>query len=205
VENLPPNRPALDLSPEAFTLFLRALDPDPEVAGMRYETLRQKLMRFFERRGLNNSDDAADAVIDRTIKRMSSGEKIENTIEAYALGVARMYALELVTRGPKGVSIDDEDFGVELVAENASNLEAEKGWLLQHLDACLEKLSHADRLLLIDYFHVDEGETAIEHRQKIAERLGLSMNALRIKINRLKGRVEKYLEERMRVAKPEMV
>jgi DNA-directed RNA polymerase specialized sigma24 family protein len=57
------------------------------------------------------------------------------------------------------------------------------------LDKCLEKLTARNRDLILEYYR-DEETGKIEHRKALASRLGIGLNALRIRAHRIRGNVE---------------
>src|SRR5215510_7274409 len=87
-----------ELTPEAFKKLLAVLDPDPETAGVKYEQLRHKLIRFFEWRGSFISDELADETLNRLARKIDEGEEIEKNVFALSLGIARFVLLETLKR-----------------------------------------------------------------------------------------------------------
>jgi DNA-directed RNA polymerase specialized sigma24 family protein len=188
-------------SPTGFHLLLTCLDVDSETAGMKYENLRIKLVKYFERRSFSAADEAADTVVNRVTHRLAEGEQVANVC-AYALGVARYYALEL-GRGPEFVtsgSEDDQEDGRPDFIENLRapepteddpQAQAKEARLVQ-LDGCLEGLPEPKRKLILWYFET-EGPDKIEERERLAERLGLTRLALRIQVSRARRKIEECL------------
>src|SRR5215470_1720211 len=83
-----------ELTPEAFSKLLAELSPDSEVAGAKYEELRGQLIKFFEWRGSFFPDQHADETLNRVARKIDEGERIEKSVTAFALGVARFVLLE---------------------------------------------------------------------------------------------------------------
>jgi DNA-directed RNA polymerase specialized sigma24 family protein len=181
-------RPRWTLTGEAFEALLDALDTDRARAGERYELLRQKLVRFFEWRGARDAEDWADETLNRVARRIEGGEAVRD-VAGYAAGPARMVWLEvskkqnrdvvLVERAPAPVP-EEED------AEHAARLAC--------LDRCLESLAADQRDLVLEYFAGERG-AKIDRRKQIAARLGVEMNALRIRVHRIRGRLELCVKE----------
>jgi len=188
-------------SPTGFHLLLTALDVDSETAGMKYENLRIKLIKYFERRSFSGADEAADIVINRVTHKLADGEQVANVC-GYALGVARFYALEL-GRGPEFVSAgsdDDQEDGrsdpienlpAPEAAEDDPQVQAKEIRLVQ-LDSCIEQLPKNKRELILWYFEA-EGPDKVEERERLAERLGLTRLALRIQVSRVRSQIEKCM------------
>src|SRR5262245_66482613 len=83
-----------ELTPKAFTKLLAKLSADPEVAGVEYEELRRRLIKFFEWRGAFFPEDLAAETLNRTARKIDGGEEIEKNDIALALGVAHFLCLE---------------------------------------------------------------------------------------------------------------
>src|SRR5215475_9814476 len=83
-----------DLTPQAFAKLLAKLSVDPENAGVQYEELRRRLIKFFEWRGSFFPEELADETLNRTARKIDKGEEIEKNVIALALGVARFVFLE---------------------------------------------------------------------------------------------------------------
>src|SRR5262245_61309060 len=86
------------LNAESLAKFLACLDPDPDRAGARYESLRLTLMKFFDWRGAHFPEECADETINRVIRKIDEGESIRD-VPTYCQGVARLVLLEKL-KGP---------------------------------------------------------------------------------------------------------
>ena len=76
------------LTQTGFDKLLATLDADREQAGAKYESLRRRLIRFFEWRKCETAAELTDIVFDRVIKKIAEGEQIQN-IGAYSATVAQ--------------------------------------------------------------------------------------------------------------------
>ena len=112
--DLPGRKKEWVLTREAFDKLLTCLDPDRERAGIRYEIVRLKLVKFFEWRGCESPEDQADETINRVARRIDEGEVINN-LESYFLGVARLLLLESEKRRAK------ERAAVAELSQNSQN------------------------------------------------------------------------------------
>ena len=65
------------------------------------------------------------------------------------------------------------------------------------LKFCLSEITSDgnDRLLIHGYYDADENEKNKQHRKNLAEKLGLTMNTLKVKACRLRVRLEKCIKE----------
>lgn len=169
------------VSQTAFEHLLEVLDTDRELAGEKYEELRHRIIKFFEWRACSTPEDLADRTLDRLARKLSSGEQINDHIN-YAYGVARFIFLEdrKQTRREDPLQTDiawesvvDEDFEMRMSC----------------LESCLDKLPENSRRMILGYYREDR-KAKIDHRKKIADELGITVNALRIKSLRIRAKLE---------------
>ena len=169
------------------------LDGDRDRAAARYEALRAKLIRFFEWRRGRFPEDMADEVMDRVARRLTGGESIRSAEAAhYFLGVARNVLRESWVPAHRTEELTDEiadaaALGRDPQAE-AEARAREEDWL-SCLERCLERLPIESRTLVLRY-HQDEQRARIDHRQELARGLGIGLNALRIRVFRLRATLE---------------
>jgi RNA polymerase sigma factor (sigma-70 family) len=163
------------LTPESFTALLAWLHPDPNEAGQKYEDIRRRLIKIFTCRGCCDAEDLADESINRVISRV---EDIADTFTGdpalYFYGVANKVHQEYIRRRPipepPVVPPDERD-----------NLEEQSACL----DRCMEKLTPANRQLVVQYYQ-EEKRAKIEHRKQLADEMGIALNALRIRAHRIR-------------------
>ena len=162
--------------------LLERLHPDPDEAAREYEHLRRALGRFFEGRGVWPSDECADVVIDRLARRLEQDTAIEN-VRQYAYGVARLVRLEQRRRQP-ATSVAHFDSLATIPA-----VVADEDPRQDSFERCFAAIPADGRSLLLEYY---QGERAakIAGRRKLAAALGLSDNALRSRVQRLRERLE---------------
>jgi DNA-directed RNA polymerase specialized sigma24 family protein len=70
---------------------------------------------------------------------------------------------------------------------------------MQCFDKCLEGLSSERRFLIVEYYQ-QERRDKIDRRQKLAERLGIPQNALRIRAHRIRVALENCITECLEAA-----
>lgn len=168
------------LSQSSFNNFLAILDTNRERAGRKYEELRTRLVKFFEWRACRFPDDLADETLDRVARKIDAGEHIRDHVN-FIYGVARLLYLETVKeQAKKDSAIKNIPVVSELPEENEQ---------LDCLEACLETLSENSRTLILQYYR-DDKQAKIDFRKKLAETLGISLNALRIKSLRVRAKLE---------------
>ncbi len=179
------------LSAEDFEQFLKTLDAeDREQAAGKYIALRERLEKFFEWRDCENTEELTDIVFDRVAKKIVEGEMIENA-EAYCVSVAKFVLLENRREVFKKSELDENSREISSEAGQKDNKKNEiQNKQLKCLDKCMAKLPAEKRELLINYFDTDE-KTLIPNRRNLAEKFGINLNSLRIRISRLKSKLEK--------------
>jgi DNA-directed RNA polymerase specialized sigma24 family protein len=169
--------------------FLEALDADPARASRRYEELRRKLVDLFRWRALGAPEDLADETIERVARKLEAGEVLRGDVARYAGGVARLVALEAGRRGWREAPTDGA-----VLDTHPARVEDDDGGARGCLDRCLEELAAPARDLLLRY-QLDEGRTRIDQRKAIAGELGIGLNALRIRVHRIRAQVEQCVRD----------
>ncbi|HZR27176.1 MAG TPA: hypothetical protein VFA71_00235 [Terriglobales bacterium] len=92
-----------DLTREEFAKLLAALDSDRNQAAKKYEILRRKLVKLFERRQCIQTEELADETLDRLAKRLAA-EPIQH-VSLFACGIARKICFE-VRRAPGNLVVE---------------------------------------------------------------------------------------------------
>ena len=178
----------------AFDKFLALLDADRETAGVKYESLRVRLIRFFEWRNCETAQELADTVFDRILRKIAEGEKIQN-INAYSATVAQFVFKENLRNLARQNEPLEENPNVRNFAEKSGTEEVETEDLrFDCLEKCLSAMDSETRKLLIAYHDTDE-RTMIATRRRIAESLEISLNTLRIRVCRLKNKLENCVRD----------
>ena len=178
---------------DAFERLLGVLNPDRERAGEAYETLHQKLVKFFDWRGAEIPEDLADRVVDRVSRKLEGGETIrENNPSAYFFGVARTILREYWNERKK------EHVALRALPRDEPGASPDPSFdqRLRCLESCLKHLPAQNRALIVCYY---EGERSgkIENRRILAESMDIPLNALRIRACRLRERIEKCVTDCM--------
>src|SRR6266849_1783771 len=181
-----------EISSGDFERLLQRLAPERTCAGEKYEELRCALIQFFEWNSCIQAEDLADQTLNRVARRLEK-EEIHD-IGAFALGVARNIRHEAQNKTRRLIAISElPDQGTSL--PNDTNTEREIQCLIDRkrqigcLDMCLQRLPARERELFLGY-HTPKGNPS-SARQKLAADWGLTIGALRIKIIRLRERVQK--------------
>ena len=191
-----PGNTVWTVTPEAFDLLLLSLDADSrEHAGRVYETLRRKLLEFFEARGSCTPEDHADETFDRVTRRIAEGEKIVSP-SSYCYGVAKFVWMEASRKLSKAPIELDENLMFHTSADTESSSEKSRESVERQLDCletCLATLADETRNFIFDYYREERG-IKIEQRKMLAARLDTTLNALRLRASRLRRELAKCTE-----------
>jgi DNA-directed RNA polymerase specialized sigma24 family protein len=173
--NLPSLRETWHIPQAVFDRFLLWLNPDREEAGRKYEDVRRRLIKLFACRGCSCPEDLADETINRVIFKVPEiVDSYQGDPAAYFAGVARNVFHEFVRRRP------------DPPAAPPQPQVGQKGRELECLDQCMDHLHPDNRKLILDY-HREEKRPKIDHRSRLAENLGIELNALRIRAHRIRA------------------
>lgn len=173
---------------ESFEALLSWLEPgDREAAGRAYETIRAGLIKVVIARGFSNAEDLADETINRVTNRLPD---IRDTYEGppakYFYGVLRNVLRE---PNPYREVVVDE-LPVRLVDEEKTSQ------AYDCLISCLGVLPAKKSELVLDYY-THHGRDKIDSHVKLASELGISENALRIRVYYIRRNLEKCVHECM--------
>jgi len=178
------------LSASSFAALLQCLDNNPVQAAQHYEKLRNKLIRLFTWRGCSNAPELADETMNRVAKRVEKDQQISVKIEQFVIGVAHKIYLEVLRKHRQHNQAVNE-----IKARPADFFEREmtSPKLLQ-LEQCIMELPMHDRELILAYYRHPSGNR-IASRQQLKARFSLSDNNLRIKVFRIRNRLEQRMLE----------
>lgn len=180
----------LELTQEQFDGLLDWLDADREQAAARYALIQLRLVRFFASRGCVDAENFADKTINIVACR-----KVEELAEyvgdksLYFHGVAkRVYLQHMRSVAPESLT----DSTVQPIAPT----EPEPDLIETFLDECMETLDPEEHKLVLRY-QEGEKQEKIRLRKVLAREIGITLNALRIKMYRLHLRLAKCIEQRL--------
>jgi len=177
------------LTQEAFDGLLCWLDTDRARAGRKYEEIRQKLIKIFVCRGCTVAEELADETINRVAKKVPEfrdtyvGEPVH-----YFYGVAHNIHLEYLRKKREA----ERALPPPLV-DQCDDTELE----YECLEECMAKLPPEYRNLVLEYYQ-DDKRAKIEHRKRLAERMGIELNALRIRAYRIRLELHDCIRECLR-------
>ena len=187
-------QPIRGLTESAFRRLLDWLEDGAGTqgyAGEAYLEMRRRLVLYFDRRNRPAPDELADETLNRIATTLEQRGSIAITPPSrYCYIVARFVFLEDLRRhehthvrlDPRsadmlnalGIREPDPAEGVSLTERR-----------FRCLEACLDKLDPAQRMLIVEYYR-GIGREKIEARRELAARLGITTNALGIRASRIR-------------------
>ena len=168
------------ITQEQFDLLLDWLDPDRELAGKKYETIRAGLIRMCVNKGFNDAEDLADETINRVIIRLP---EFKDTYEGDPARCFHGVARNVIREASRRKEIATEVTMVWVDEKPVTRIESEC------LDTCLGQLPEDKSDLILDYY-LYEGHDKIEHHKRMAEELGITVGALRGRAHHIRKGLE---------------
>jgi DNA-directed RNA polymerase specialized sigma24 family protein len=180
----PPQSQPDDLNQPQFDELLAWLDHDREKAGATYEWIRKRLIKIFVSRGSSTPEELADRTINRVAKKLPEirANYVGNPAH-YFSGVASNIFRESLRKEKAPV----------LMMPKTSQPDEDDERNYECLEKCMEKLAAGDRDLVLAYYQ-QEKQAKIDRRKRLAEQLGLGMNALRIRACRIRASLQECVE-----------
>ena len=167
-----------------FDKLLGWLDADREESGKKYEKIRLRLIKIFACRGCAEPERLADETIDRAVTKINW--LVENYVGdpmLYFCGVARYVLMEdmrdRVNSKPLPPVRGEEDNGEKREYDC--------------LDQCMEKQSERNRTMVLTYYE-GEAQAKITNRRKLAEGLGITLRALRLRVYHIRLQLRDCME-----------
>jgi DNA-directed RNA polymerase specialized sigma24 family protein len=162
------------LNQECFDRLLNWLGPDREAGADEYEKIRRRLIQIFVSRGSPAPEDLADRTIDRVCEKLAEIVAVYSGDPAlYFYGVAHIIHLESFRN--KRISY----------VVPKSNQESDIERTYKCLDQCIASLPEETRGMVLDYYRED-GLARIESRKVMAKELGIRVEALRLRMYRIR-------------------
>ena len=175
------------ITASGFARLLARLDPDVEQAGQEYERLQRALVKFFDWRGALSPDECADEALDRLARKLE--ETAVDDVRNYVYGIARLVLLER-RRQPAFSSLEEHP---DIAGVPTAAPDDDEDRLQRCFDRCLADIPEEGRSLVIRYYE-GERHAKISNRRRLAATLGLSENALRSRVQRLRDRLEQCVQ-----------
>ncbi len=151
------------------------LDPDPVRAEEKYHELRRALIEYFGRRRCRDVEDLAAEVFSRVIEQIRRGTRIEKEDpRMFAYGVAKNVYREYVRKNIRSEKLLQEIASPPIIPA-PNDLDA-------CLKECLESLDPKEREMIERWF--------LDADDRLEKDLGISRNGVRIRIHRIKKKLE---------------
>ena len=165
------------LSQHEFDALLAWLDPERGRAALRYEEIRTRLIRIFMSRGSSLAEELADETFNRVARKLDEiTESFSGDPALYFYGVGKNILRESMrTRPPARYNP---------VPNPPEEDSAEYGCL----EKCMQGIVPEHRRLILDYYR-QTGLAKIHNRKRLAADLGVDMNMLRVRTNRIRARL----------------
>jgi DNA-directed RNA polymerase specialized sigma24 family protein len=192
-------REAAPFTELAFGRLIEWLDAGVPSGGERYVEMRQRLVSYFDRRDCPDPDELADETFNRIARTLEQDGVIRiNPPARYCYVVAKFVLLEDYRRQQKRAPLDeaapsDPSWRYGRSRDRRSGEPAADERRFECFDRCLDRLEPTQRELVIDYYR-DAGRDKIERRRRIAGRLGITMNALGIRVWRIRESLTACME-----------
>ncbi len=171
---------------ETFDRFLNWLDADREQAAQKYEALRRRLIQYFAKRQCAAAEDLSDEVLncvaDHLDKRTSL---LLDKPLPYIFGIARNIYRHYVNQQFR---LNGEAELHRLPDRHYPEESWEKERTSQCLHQCLRRLKEDERQTLVLYY-LKNTTARDEQRLRLAARRGCTINALRLKMMRLRDQL----------------
>lgn len=182
---------AWELTQAAFVRLLSWLDEGGDSGGQRYLEMRRRLHAWFDRKACPNPEILADETLNRVARRLAQTGKITGATPAQYCYITAKYVWLESLRQPQHASIEEAELPRRRVPQ--SDVQARE-LRFTCLETCLACLTEAERALMLRYFTGTE-RTKIAQRQALAAELGLSANALSLRVFRLRARLEQCVKD----------
>jgi DNA-directed RNA polymerase specialized sigma24 family protein len=177
-------------TPEAFQKLLEWLDEGSDTGGEKYLEMRRRLVVYFDRKNCRAPDELADETLNRVARRLEEEGKIDSETPAKFCYITARFVFMESLRGIKSeTSLDEVLYNQPDKSSDEKEFKDKKETMLNCLDKCTGKLEAVNRELIVKYYFGQEREK-IENRRRLAENLGISVNALSIRACRIREKLE---------------
>lgn len=167
----------------AFEKLLAWLDSDRDKAVQKYQQIYSRLVRIFAGKGCFDAEDLADETVNVVASKIDwLRETFRGDPALFFYGVAKKIHQERTKpkTPPKPPTPPDNT-----ALEQRCNC----------LEKCLQTVTNPEEAKMVVRYHEGEGQARIENRKQIAQELGITLNALRIRICHLQARLRPCIED----------
>jgi DNA-directed RNA polymerase specialized sigma24 family protein len=174
-----------EITSELFESLLDWLGPTRDEGARKYEVIRDRLIKILLKKGCSDPEDLTDETVNRvTLKLPEIKESYAGNPLWYFIRVARHVWLE---------SLRSKEVSFEVVPEPVV-VQRNPDPARECLQQCLALLPQNQRELVLDYY-LNRKKAKIDLHRAMAEELGLSPNALRLRTHRIRANLEKCVLE----------
>lgn len=178
---------------KSFHELLTWLHPEPETAALRYETIRGDLIRIFRWRGCSDPEGMADETIIRVTRKVGEiAVSYTGSPTSYFYGVAKNVLHEYDRKRATSMSPHGEPFILPAPITKENDESSERVYAC--FEACLKRLEAHERKLVIRYYD-GQGKAKIDGRKRLANKLGVDLNALRVRTRRIRAKLRECIEK----------
>jgi len=178
--------------PEQFDDLLAWLNQDRELASSAYLNLRNSLLRIFAWNRCADPEGLTDETFDRVARQVPTlRETFKGNPRLYFYGVANNLIKEYRKKVNSHVPMEGFDVAGDPPQEDQEETSERRR---ECLSRCLGKLSKEKRELILTYY-AKEKQAKIIHRAEMARQLGVSIEALRVRMLRIRGNLEECIEQ----------
>ena len=179
---------------EQFDGLMSWLSSSTADPGGKYECIRQSLVKLFVWNGCWDAEDLADETIDRVMRKVPEiSIDYSGDPALYFYGVAKMLLKE--RRRQKTAGTDWQLLEPRRMTRNQQNDDPnEINRKFECLEKCIAKLPADSRELIIDYYQ-EEKRAKIDFRRQLAQRMGVDVENLRVRVFRIRTSLYKCIEK----------
>jgi len=180
------------LTQTTLDCLLQWLDNDRAAAGQKYEHVRRSLIKVFASRGCDDAEGLADETLTRVAQKVQViAPTYKGNPNLFFYGVAKNVFREYLrnrSRQVAGEEIENHQRKRAILLFQTHQEESANQMRLKCLAECLQNLAIDHRQMLTRYYKEDSS-AKIEGRKALAEQYHMSVNALRLKVHRLRESV----------------
>jgi DNA-directed RNA polymerase specialized sigma24 family protein len=190
-------RPQRDwkLDTAAFDRLLQWLDGGVDSEGHKYIEMRRRLVAYFDRKNCLTPEDLADETLNRVARRLhEEGITEAETPARYCYIVARFVFMENIRRVRQEQKLQGElGWLAQAVTPDSQHADLHER-MLECMRSCIKNLDPAKQDLILSYYTGRERQK-IENRKRLADKLGITTNAMSIRACRIRDELENCVKQ----------
>jgi DNA-directed RNA polymerase specialized sigma24 family protein len=183
-----------NLSEKAFSRLLARFNADPTLAGEEYEKLRARLIYFFQRQGCRIPAELCDETIDRLARKIEEGHTIAD-LSKFSFRVAWLVLQEhWDDPGRVWQPLDERLSSSETNGDHDKDLIRKLAeHRLECMKKCLGALPQEEQVLMVKNCSLKK-----DGKEELARSMGLTINALRLRVFRVRKKLFRCQEKCVR-------